>query len=63
MAKAKTKECPKCGIIATGIKKVRELFGFRVYRDQKYIQSYCKDCKADNKLNKKKINKRKVGKK
>lgn len=39
------KTCPKCEIVGEGVKKVREIFGFRLIKDVKFVQSYCRECR------------------
>ena len=40
-------QCPCCTKNASGLDKVKELFGLRTMSDGKEIpQSYCKDCRS-----------------
>lgn len=41
-------ECPDCGKTASGRIDVNNNFGYRLYRGNEYVQSYCKDCRVRN---------------
>ena len=44
-------ECPKCGKTAYGRAEIDELFGYRY--DGTMPQSYCKECRAEERRDKK----------
>ncbi len=40
-------ECPRCHKLAKGIPSIESFFGFRMLRGERVPQSHCKDCRAE----------------
>jgi len=45
LAKEKTKKCPKCGLTATGLEEIGDLFGLRWVDGRLQAQSWCYICR------------------